>query len=80
MGLTFRFSEALDDFLDGYNARLLMSSEQLFGVDSGGKSTRHSYLHHWKPFATVFRDAISDFEDCCLATKPATTSASSKLL
>ena len=62
MGLTFRFSETLDDFLDGYNARLLMSSEQLSKLTPGEKSTRHSYLHHWKPFATVFRDAISDFE------------------
>ena len=62
MGLTFRFSETLDDFLDGYNARLLMSSEQLSKLTPGEKSARHSYLHHWKPFATVFRDAISDFE------------------
>ena len=62
MGLTFRFSETLDDFLDGYNARLLMSSEQLSKLTAAEKSARHSYLHHWKPFATVFRDAISDFK------------------
>ena len=62
MGLTFRFCETLDDFLDGYNARLLMSPEQLSKLTSGEKSTRCSYLYYWKPFATVFRDAISDFE------------------
>jgi len=37
MGLTFRFCETLDDFLDGYNARLLMSSEQLSKFNSGGE-------------------------------------------
>ena len=62
MGLTFRFCETLDDFLDGYNARLLMSSEQLSKLTPAEKSTRHSYLYYWKPFATRFRDAISDFE------------------
>ena len=48
--------------MDGYNARLLMSSEQLSKLTPGEKSTHYSYLYYWALFATVFRDAISDFE------------------
>ena len=39
-----------------------MSSEQLSKLTPGEKSTHYSYLYYWALFATVFRDAISDFE------------------
>jgi len=62
MGLTFRFCETLDDFLDGYNARLLMSSEQLSKLTPGEKRALRKYVKYWTPFASVFRDCMSDFE------------------
>ena len=50
------------DFLDGYNARLLVSPEHLSKLTPTEKRALRKYVKYWTPFASVFRDCMSDFE------------------
>ena len=52
------------EFLDGYNSRVvvLSSPEQLSKFTPQEKGTLRKYVKRWEPLATIFRDAISDFE------------------
>ena len=62
MGSTFRDSSTLRDFLDGYNSRLSVSPEHISKLPPAEKRALRKYVKYWQPFASVFRDCISDFE------------------
>ena len=62
MGLCFREAVMLDDFLDGYNAQVNLPPKRVLALTKAEKSKRSSYINYWKPFARIFRDALSDFE------------------
>ena len=62
MGLCFREAVTLDDFLDGYNTQVNLSPKRVLALTKAEKSKRSSYINYWKPFARIFRDALSDFE------------------
>ncbi|CAL6284695.1 unnamed protein product [Bathycoccus prasinos] len=62
MGLRFQQAVTLDDFLDGYNTQVNLPPKRVLALTSAEKSKRSSYINYWKPFARIFRDALSDFE------------------
>ena len=62
MGLCFRESVTLDDFLDGYNTQANLPPKRVLALTKAERSKRSSYINYWKPFARIFRDALSDFE------------------
>ncbi|CAL6366431.1 unnamed protein product [Bathycoccus prasinos] len=62
MGLCFREAVTLDDFLDGYNTQANLPPKRVLALTKAEKSKRSSYINYWKPFARIFRDALSDFE------------------
>ena len=62
MGLCFREAVTLDDFLDGYNTQVNLPPKRVLALTKAEKSKRSSYINYWKPFARIFRDALSDFE------------------
>ena len=62
MGLRFQQAVTLDDFLDGYNTQVNLPPKRVLALTTAEKSKRSSYINYWKPFARIFRDALSDFE------------------
>jgi len=62
MGLRFQQAVTLEDFLDGYNTQVNLAPKRVLALTTAEKSKRSSYINYWKPFARIFRDALSDFE------------------
>ncbi|CAL6334772.1 unnamed protein product [Bathycoccus prasinos] len=62
MGLRFQQAVTLDDFLDGYNTQVNLVPKRVLASMTAAKSKRSSYINYFKPFARIFRDALSDFE------------------